>query len=215
MVANSVRLGYLAQVLERTGSEAIAHRRSTDGTTMSWSFRLIFSCRANIARTAVICPPADRPPTEMLLLSMPYFSAFSMNCVPIGSVSRCCNLCLFAYDGRSTYELDHRPAIIDGNWKLVLRAKAVVNVNDFDTNVVAHVATPGLFRGKTSEDPTSAVHVEVRRNGTGLVGRVHADFDLACGIGYWNIHVLYTMDIWTFCPRDLALVEQQGAADFK
>jgi hypothetical protein len=41
---------------------------------------------------------------------------------------------------------DNRPTIVDGNGELKFGAKAVVNVDDLDADVIANAATPGLFR---------------------------------------------------------------------
>jgi hypothetical protein len=90
------------------------------------------------------------------------------------------------------------PTIVDGDRKLELWAKAVVDIDDLDTDVVANAATPSLLRRESAKHPPTAMHVEVHRHASSLLWRVDSHLDTTCGIGDWDFDILCGVDFRAF-----------------
>jgi hypothetical protein len=90
------------------------------------------------------------------------------------------------------------PAIVDGDGELEIWAKAVVDIDDLDTDVVANAATPSLLRRKSAKHPPTAMHVEVHGHASSLLWRIDSHLDTACGIRDWDFDILCGVNFWTF-----------------
>jgi hypothetical protein len=129
----------------------------------------------------------------MLPVSIPYCSAFSTN------YNQAMISMLIMWRRQSfSYKLYNGPAVVDGDGELELWAKAVVDIDDLDTNGVAYAATPSLLRRKSAKHPPTAMHVEVHGHTSSLPWRVDSHLHTACGIGDWNFDIFYSVDLWTF-----------------